>query len=370
MNTPLLEVLGAHWDLQTPIVAVRWGDNETAAYAMGDGRVALATTHGLTGPRVERREDGGISIVPLTTPPARPAMLTCHAGSCHSLAADGAGGLVSGGDDGRVMRVRTDSTLEELARVPGVWIDAVACGSNGTIAYAGGRRVSRRHNGGTDEIELPSSATALAFSPDGSTLAIAHNGGVTLWSALSLPRRLECPGFHRTVAWSPDGRYVFTGMQENAVHGWRVADGADIEMSGYLGQPLSLSFTHDASLLVTSGALRPACWDLRYPGTSQAPSECGILSKAPVSCVACHPRRPVIATGHHSGAITLCAPGSDNFLLIKGAGGGALSSLDWSPDGQRLAFGTHDGVLGWVALPDALFRSDAPSQTDPQHTPQ
>ncbi|HSV68932.1 MAG TPA: WD40 repeat domain-containing protein [Methylibium sp.] len=359
MNTPLLDVLGVQWDLQAPIVAVAWDDaGGTAAYAMGDGRVALAAAQWRAGPRVERRDVGGVHVLPGMASTARPSVVTCHAGSCHALAADGAGGFVSGGDDGRVVRVRADATPEELSRMPGVWIDAVACNGAGATAYAGGRRVARHRASGIDEIELPASATDMAFSPDGATLAMAHSDGVTLWNERSLPRRLTWPGYHRKIAWSPDGRYVFTGMQENAIHGWRVADGGDMEMAGYPGQPLSLAFTHDAALLVTSGALRPVCWDLARPGSSQAPRECGIRSKAPVSCVTCHPRRHVIATGHHSGAITLCTPDSDGFLLLKGAGGGAQAALAWSPDGQRLAFGTHDGVLGWLDLPDALFCSE------------
>lgn len=370
MNTPLLDMLGAQWDLQAPIVAVRWADNDNAAYAMGDGRVALTTAHGLAGPQAEMRPDGGISLTPSTAKPNRPVMLTCHTGSCRTLAADGAGGFVSGGDDGRVMRVRADTSLEEVAHVPGTWIDAVACNRDGTVAYAGGRQVARRSSAGRDEIELPTQATSLAFSPDGATLAIAHNGGVTLWGALSLPRQLNCAGYHRSVAWSPDGTLLFTGMQENAVHGWRVADGSDFELTGYVSQPLSLAFTHDGSQLITSGALRPACWELKEIGSADSPSECGVPNKTPVNCVACHPRRQVIAVGHQSGAITLCAPGSDGFLLIKGAGGGALSSLAWSPNGQRLAFGTQDGTLGWLTLPDALFRSEggspAPTHTDKQ----
>jgi WD40 repeat protein len=366
MNPPLLEALGVHWDLQAPIVAVRWSGTDTVAYAMGDGRVAMAPTQGREGPRIERHEGGGVTVVPAARTSTRPAVVTCHAGSCHALAADGHGGFVSGGDDGRVMHFRADSAPEEWSRMP-VWIDAVACNGDGVTAYAGGCRVARMTDGGIDDIELPASATDLAFSPDGSTLAIAHSGGVTLWSRVSLPRRLPWPGYHRSVGWSPDGRYVFTGMQENAVHGWRMTDGADLEMAGYQGQPLSLAFIHDASLLVTSGGFRPACWDLKRPGSSQAPRECGIRSKAPVSCVTCHPRLPVIVTGHHSGAITLCAPDSDNFLLVKGAGGGPVSSLAWSPDGQRLAFGSHDGLLGWVALPDAMFRQGV-RETESHHT--
>jgi len=152
-------------------------------------------------------------------------------------------------------------------------------------------------------------------------------------------------------------------MQENALHGWRIADGGDIDMGGYPGQPLSLSFAHDGRYLATSGGTRPVCWGFDPPGATDRPAECGIASKTPVSRVSCHPKQSVIAAGYHNGAVLLCQPGRDEGLFIKGSGGGAVNALAWSGDGSRLAFGTHDGVIGWLVLPQALFRS----RREPQH---
>ena len=57
--------------------------------------------------------------------------------------------------------------------------------------------------------------------------------------------------------------------------------------------------------------------------------------------------------------MVLCQPGNHEALFIKGSGGGAVNALTWSGDGSRLAFGTQDGALGWLGLPEALFRSRA-----------
>ena len=38
---------------------------------------------------------------------------------------------------------------------------------------------------------------------------------------------------HGAVTFSPDGKYVVTAMQENALHGWRIRDKADLAMTGY-----------------------------------------------------------------------------------------------------------------------------------------
>ena len=67
----------------------------------------------------------------------------------------------------------------------------------------------------------------------------------------------------------------------------------------------------------------------------------------------------MIAAGYVNGAVMLCQPGSDTGLFVKGSGNGAVNALAWSGDGSRLAFGTQDGVFGWLELPDALFTSRA-----------
>ncbi len=377
MNAPpsLLELLGASWESAAPVVALAWNARGNAvAFAQGDGHLAVADANWARGPRIEPKPGGGVAVVAAEAPATRPVRASCHQGSCLCIAADASGGFLTGGDDGRVVQVpRTGNpvVLDRLAAPDGLpvgWIDALACNQAGVRVHASGRAVHRTTSSGTDTIELPAPATALGFSPDGRVLAVAHSGGVTLWPNTGLPRQLAWRGYHRALAWSPDGRYLVTGMQENALHGWRIADGGDIEMGGYPGQPLSLSFAHDGRYLATSGGTRPVCWGFDPPGAAQQPVECGIPSKTPVSCVSCHPRQSLIAAGYHNGAVLLCRPGSDEGLFIKGSGGGAVNALAWSGDGSRLAFGTQDGVFGWVGLPDALFaaRSPAPAPSPSQ----
>jgi WD40 repeat protein len=358
---PLIELLGARWMGEAAVVAAAWdAGGLCAGFALGDGTLALATGTWEGGPRLKPREGGGVEFVQAQAPPTPLARFSVHDGTCLGLTADPAGGFLSGGDDGRLVHLNVDGASEAWVDTAGEWIDHVAASPAGCRAYATGRRV---HVLGAkpDSLTLPGSATALAFDPTGVQLAVSHQGGVTLWSADSREqRRLAWRGYHRTIAWSPDRRYLVSGMEENALHGWRLSDGGDIEMGGYPGQPRSLSFSADGRFLATSGGLRAVCWRFDPPVANDQPHECGVGGKTPVTQVACHPTHPLIAVGYHSGAVLLCQPGRSDVLVIKHSGSSPVSALAWSPDGTRLALGTEAGELALVFLPDLLFRFSGP----------
>ena len=327
MPAPLIESLGVHWEQPAAVTALAWSAaGASVGVALGDGYIVVADTHWPQGPKLVTRPEGGVLLQPATMPASQPLRASCHPGASLCIVADARGAFLSGGDGGHVVRLPRLGAPEILSHQPGAWIDAVACTAHDTQAHSSGKRVYRMNAQQGATLALPATATALVFSPDEATLAIAHYGG---------------------------------GMQENALHGWRVADGGDIEMGGYPGQPLSLGFSHDGRYLATSGGTRPVCWGFDPPGLHKGPVECGIASRTPVTRVACHPKRSLIAAGYHNGAVMLCQPGRDDSLFVRGSGGGAVNALAWSGDGARLAFGTQGGVFGWLDLPEILFRTDA-----------
>jgi hypothetical protein len=93
----------------------------------------------------------------------------------------------------------------------------------------------------------PSSVRGLAFMAKGYRIAIAHYGGATLWfpNAAAPPDLFKWKGSHLSITASPDGRFLATSMQENALHAWRVADQKDMRMSGYPAKTHSLSWSFD-----------------------------------------------------------------------------------------------------------------------------
>lgn len=304
---------------------------DAAAFALADGGVAFAGDDG------ERRIE------------AHTGGLLC------ATVADGA--LITGGDDGRVLRITEKARPELLAEGAG-WVDAVASGPDGAVAWSSGRNVSARDGkGAVRSFTAPSTARGLAFAPKGYQLAVARYGGVSLWFPRldAAPKELPWKGSHIGVTFAPDGRFVVTTMQEPALHGWRVIDGAHMRMSGYPGKVRSIDWSNDGKWLATAGADAAIFWPFQAKDgpMGKAPKELGVRP-ARVSHVASHPKAAACALGYEDGCILIARISDGAEILARPAlDGGAITALAWDKLGARLAFGTEDGAAGIVTLPEA-----------------
>lgn len=360
VNPPLIGLLGAQWDLGARIVGAAWsGDGAVAAFGIADGTVALARAEWQGGPQLRQRAGGGVEVSPPTEPNPPLSRVRVHENACRALVADPAGGFLSGGADGRLVRLGADGAAETLDAFPGRAVDCVAAGRAGRRAAASGCdvlviRESRQ------SFQTSAAVAALAFDPDGHHLAIAHQAGMAWWSdAGGAPRRLSCPSPALALAWSPGGAWLAIGSA-GGLHGWRVADDTMHDLGPAPGDLRSLSFAGDGRLLAASGGARATCWRFDAAGPIDAePIEGGVRNRiSPVCAIACHPKRSLVAVGHENGAVLLCQPGSDDALFAKHWGGGAVTALAWSRDGQRLALATADGLAGLLLLPPGLLRGD------------
>jgi WD40 repeat protein len=265
--------------------------------------------------------------------------------------------VVTGGDDGRVVVTDVGGTAEIFAEPRGRWIDALAGGPAGALAWSVGKTVTARD--GKRRLstwEAPSSARGLAFAPKGFRLAVAHYNGASLWfpGTQAPPEQLEWKGSHLDVTWSHDARFVVTTMQESALHGWRLLpDKGHMRMTGYPAKTRSLSWSHDGTWLATSGADAAVIWPF---GTKEGPMgkpprECGVRP-ARVSRVAFHPRALVLATGYEDGAVMLIRFTDGAELMVRHpTEGGAVSAMAWDAAGRRLLFGCSQGAAGLLTLP-------------------
>jgi WD40 repeat protein len=277
-----------------------------------------------------------------------------HAGGILSVASDGTR-IVTGGDDGKVVATNPKREHEIVAAdARHRWIDRVALGPDGAIAWSAGKQVfARTAKGEVKSLDLPSSAGGLAFAPKGLRLAIAHYGGASLWfpNAQAAPEMLAWKGSHLDVLYSPDGKFLVTAMQEPTLHGWRLMDGRDMRMSGYSGKVSSMAFTAGGKWLATSGSEQLILWSFS--------SKDGPMGKQPrmvapyekrVVAVACHPKEEIVASGFEDGLVMLARIEDGAEILARRPGAAPISALAWNTDGSKLAFGTEDGEAGIVDL--------------------
>jgi Anaphase-promoting complex subunit 4 WD40 domain len=276
-----------------------------------------------------------------------------HAGGILSVAGDGVR-VLTGGDDGKAVATGASAESETVAvDTKHRWIDRVALGPEGAIAWAAGKQAFvRTGKGDVRTLDLPSSAGGLAFAPKGLRLGIAHYGGATLWfpNAQAAPETLAWKGSHLDATFSPDGRFLVTAMQEATLHGWRLADGKDMRMSGYSAKVRSIAWTAGGKWLATSGSEQLILWPFAgKDGPMGKTPRMLAPSTARAVAVACHPTQEVVATGFEDG-IVLLARIDDGAEILARRKGAPIAALAWSPDGSRLAFGTEDGAAGIVDL--------------------
>jgi WD40 repeat protein len=290
--------------------------------------------------------------------PAEASGTMAHADGAILVSAAARGFLVTGGDDGLVVRTRSDGTSETLHDSKGAWIDALTARDDGAVAWAIGKTTyARDAQGVVKTCATPTTGRGLAFAPKGYRLAIAHYNGVSLWfpNTVSAPDALEWKGSHLDVSFSPDGRFVVTSMQESALHGWRIADKANMRMSGYPSKVRSQAWSADGAWLATSGADSCVVWPFRDKDgpMNKTPRECAVRN-AKVSKVAFHPKALLLAIGYEDGWIMLARLTDETEMLVRrpDADRGSVSALAWSDDGNRLLFGTASGAAGLLVLPE------------------
>ena len=311
------------------VSAALFEDTGEAVFALGDGQV--------------RWEAG--------------AAASAHGGAVLCAVRHPGGGLLTGGDDGRLVWSRPGE-VQPLAEAPGRWIESLAAApASGLIAWAAGREARVR------DLKDPSfervfaherSVADLAFDAKGRRLAAATYGGAALWYARiadQKPVMLRWAGSHVAVAFSSDGRFLISSMQENALHGWRLSDSRDMRMGGYPTKVRSLAFIDGGRMLATSGAGGVVLWPFSGPDgpMGKQAAEIGFEEGAFVARVATETAGALIAAGMSDGRVRLFDVRSDKVHALKAEKGPPISAL--ALKGRRVAWGDEEGGAGVAEAP-------------------
>jgi WD40 repeat protein len=320
-------------ELDAYVTTAHFDASGEAVFALGDGQVVW---------------EGG-------------ARQAAHDGAVLAAARHPAGpGLITGGDDGRLVWSTPDET-RVLAEVKGRWIESLATAPGSTLMAFGAGREAR-------VLDLADPAYSRVFAHERSVadvaldakarrLAVATYGGAALWYsriADQQPVTLRWAGSHIGVAFSPDGRFLMSSMQENSLHGWRLSDAKDLRMGGYPAKVRSLAFLSGGRMLATSGAPGVVVWPFAGadgPMGKQA-TEIGWDETTLVTRVAAEPDGGRLAVGLGDGRVWACDVAGGQRAEVRTETGPAITALALS--GGRIAWGDEEGGVGVADVPEAL----------------
>jgi WD40 repeat protein len=215
--------------------------NDQPLFAFGDGKLLIG------GKTFHPHQDG---ILGMSSSSALNLIVTC-------------------GDDGQVVATSRDGNSKTVFHDPKSWIDNLVCDPLGqSVAVSSGREVVLVSliDAAAPIIFKPARApTSLAFSGNGRLLAIAHSGGVSLFK-IDQPEKVwhefPCSGGPLSVALDHEGAFLFAGLSEPALAGWRLADGQGFRMGGYPGKPRQLVWSTNGKALLTTGGPALLIWPM------------------------------------------------------------------------------------------------------------
>lgn len=317
-------------------------DGTTAAALLTDGSLLLITNDGES-KRIPAHKGGGLALI-----------------QDHDEE-----GFLSSGDDGRIVRTTPDGTTEEIAAHKGAWPDVLATHEAGHRAYAIGKEVylraasSSEAVGPSNILPHPSAVGGLAFHPNGKRLAASHYNGVSLWWTTAKekkPQTLLWKGSHLKTLWHPDGDYLMTVMQENALHGWHFPDLKELRMAGYPNKIPSLGFSRKAKWLVTAGSEQVICWPFEGKGPQGKPPLSLGMPEPYVTAVAPHPRDDMCAAGYATGRVILALYEDKLPIEILRPEGTPITALAWDTRGQNLIAAREDGHL-YLYTTESIIRA-------------
>jgi len=260
--------------------------------------------------------------------------------------------LASGGQDGNVRLWDAGNGVQaaEILPASGAWVDAVAwrpAANSPVVAVTAGRKLDLLSPTGSMVHVFPDSPrtlSALAWHPRGGAAAVASFGRVVIWDAddFRVQREYSYGSAIENLVWSPDGRWLVAGAQDNAVHLWIPEEDQEFHMSGYETKVRELSFSSDSRWLATGGSRDACVWDCTGAGP-EGREPVALPHGDRVNAVAFQHAHDLLATAANDGEVALwsLARGESRVASVKLTA--PASNLAWSPDDTLLAIGSQKG---------------------------
>jgi WD40 repeat protein len=359
----LFDLIARDWQLASPATGITFNQGSTAvAFACADGSIHLASTADKEAPnsRVRRALDTGrLTIAPRNKPfpPLKAADFT--EGRSTPVVPNGAVNFAFAKTNGRINTLTPGGIAAHLpAKAPGP-ISAVALSTDGTtMAYSCGGDVYLTASDADQKNPLtaPALVTDLAFSPDGETLAAAHENGLTRWRVTALdqpPAETPITGSPTALRFSDDGAWLAVPLQSDGFCLLNTASNTAYPHGNFPSPVRSLGFGGLTNSVVASGAFRVVAWHLDDQHDIMSGKAGLVLIHAIATC----PTRNLVAVGYGNGLLSLAEIGRPSEILLREDTGVSITAMAWSPNGNYLALAGADGSAALIEFPDSMFKS-------------
>ena len=190
----------------------------------------------------------------------------------------------------------------------------------------------------------------LAWSPDGSILASAHNGfsngyAIRLWDPKTGEnlRTISHSTYINSIAWSPDGSMLASGSYYKIVGLWDPKTGESLgTLLGHSKQVRSVAWSPDGSMLASGSDDKTVrLWD---PKTGESLHTLSGHSDW-VRSVAWSPDGSVVASGSDDKTVRLWDPKTGESLGTLSGYDSWVRTIAWSPDGSMLVSGSDNKTI-------------------------
>ena len=259
--------------------------------------------------------------------------------------------LVSAGQDGFVRAWAANGEKVWEYKAGRAWIEKLAWSRQGqekTLAVANGKQLTLLDSSGqlvANSEALGSTLADLCWYPNGEMVLAAAYGGLQVFHGASAKRlrSYEWKGAMWNCRWSPDGRWVAGGSQENAVHIWDANSGEHLHMPGYQAKIRALHWSHDSKWLATGNGMDVLLWDCAGKGPNgRAPQMFGAHSRNVTELRFRH-QGTVFAAGGKDGNLMIWDANGEPEPLAAFIGEAEIGVVRWSPDDKLLAISTANG---------------------------
>ncbi len=338
------------------------------ALALDDGTLAIAEVADEDPPQTRihmSAEDGRATIRPRSSAP-KPLTVVDIGENGVLLGTIGDTDFLAGGGAAPLFRISPNGEKKQVAAKFNAPVDALDhCPQTGRVACVCGTRITVFDQNVTAPefgLEHGEPISDIGFSPDGRSIAVTHDYGLTIWS-LDSPHEnaaeIAFSGRPAAVSWSPGSEWIATPLAEGGLQLTRVSGAGTGALTGYPAPAGSVAWNSRSGVLATSGAFRVAAWSLDDPpldDPSAGALETGTAGLVPVSAVSSHPDRDLLVAGYMNGVIAIMQVGGRDELVLNGEDLGAVTDLVWSRDGKQIAAVTDRRRAAIITLPPQMFK--------------